>query len=212
MLQTKTFLLILSVAVFGAACAGAGSNSGNVNNANIAANSMQNTANGASPMAPMANDNGEKKPPLSPPKTAEAVFGGQKITINYASPSMRGRKIMGELVPFDKVWRTGANAATTLITEADLDIGGLRVPKGTYTLYTLPGQSDWKLIVNKQNGQWGTEYDEAQDLGRVKMQVKQVSPPIEMFVIALNKSNEKGGTLTMNWENTEASVAFTVAK
>ena len=72
---------------------------------------------------------------------------------------------MGELVPYDKVWRTGANAATTLKTTAALDFGGTLVPAGTYTLYTLPGEKGWKLILNKQTGQWGTQYDQAQDLG-----------------------------------------------
>ena len=87
------------------------------------------------------------------------------------SPSMRGRKIMGGLVPYDKVWRTGANAATTLKTTAALDFGGTLVPAGTYTLYTLPGEKGWKLIINKQTGQWGTQYDQAQDLARVDLKV-----------------------------------------
>ena len=82
---------------------------------------------------------------------------------------MRGRKIMGGLVPYGRWWRTGADNATTFQTEADLDIGGLKVPKGTYTIYTLPGAKEWQLIVNKQTGQFGTEYDQQQDLGRVKM-------------------------------------------
>ena len=155
---------------------------------------------------------GQKKPPLSSPATAEATIGGKKISIAYSAPSMRGRKIIGELVPYDKVWRTGANAATTLVTEADLQFGDLRVPKGTYTLYTLPGQAEWKLIVNKQTGQWGTEYSEGQDVGRVTMQVKQVSAPAEKFAINLEPSGTKGGLLKMTWENTEASVPFTVAQ
>ena len=154
----------------------------------------------------------DKKPLLSPPATTETIIGGKKITIKYNTPLMRGRKIMGELVPFGKVWRTGANAATTLITEADLDIGGLRVPKGTYTLYTLPGQTEWKLIVNKQIGQWGTVYNEDQDLGRVNMTLKQSSTSVEKFNIALNSNNSTGGVLTLTWENTEASVPFTVAQ
>ena len=79
---------------------------------------------------------------------------------------MRGRKIMGGLVPYGKVWRTGANPATTLITKANLKIGTLDVPAGTYTIYTLPNEDQWLLIVNKQTGQWGTVYHEDQDLGR----------------------------------------------
>lgn len=154
---------------------------------------------------------GAKQPPLSPQASTEATIGGKKISINYSAPSMRGRKIMGELVPFDKVWRTGANAATTLVTEADLTIGNLRVPKGTYTLFTLPGQTEWKLIVNKQTGQPGTKYSEEQDLGRVPLQVKQLSAPVEKFVIMLEASGTKG-LLKMMWENTELSVPITVAQ
>ena len=160
--------------------------------------------------AQMQTGAGGQKPPLSPPATAEATIGGKKISTKYSTPSMRGRKIMGGLVPFDKVWRTGANEATTLITEADLMIGNLHIPKGTYTLYTLPGEKEWKLIVNKQTGQSGTVYNEDQDLGRVPLQVKQVTAPVERFVIALDATNDKGGVLKMTWENTEVSVPFTV--
>ena len=157
-----------------------------------------------------AQEPAAKKPPASPPATAEASVDGKKISIKYSAPSMRGRKIMGELVPYDKVWRTGANAATILMTEADLKIGELMVPKGTYTLYTLPGQTEWKLIVSKQTGQWGTEYSEAQDLGRVTASVKQASAPVEMFAIKIDSAGGKNGVLKMMWETTEVSVPFTV--
>lgn len=154
----------------------------------------------------------DKKPLLSPPATTETVIGGKRITISYNTPSMRGRKIMGGLVPYGKVWRTGANAATTLVTEADLNIGGLLVPKGTYTIYTLPNETDWKLIINKQTKQWGTVYNEDQDLGRVPMQLKQTSAPVEKFAIAIDKSGDTGGVLILTWENTQASVPFTIAR
>ena len=87
----------------------------------------------------------------SPPGEASVTFAdGKKVTIKYSRPSMRGRKIYGGLVPYEKVWRTGANAATSLSTDVDLDIGGASVPKGNYTLYSLPSQNGWKLIINKQ--------------------------------------------------------------
>src|SRR6185369_4058509 len=98
-----------------------------------------------------------KQPPLSPPAHTETTINGKKVSIDYSAPSMRGRKIMGELVPFGQVWRTGANSATTLKTETDLLIGGQKVPAGTYTIYSLPGENDWQLIINKQTSQWGTE-------------------------------------------------------
>jgi hypothetical protein len=148
----------------------------------------------------------EPQKPLSPPAKAEATIGGKKITIDYSAPSKRGRVIMGGLVPFDKVWRTGANAATTLVTESSLMIGSVHVPAGTYTLYTLPGEKEWTLIINKQNGQWGTEYNAAQDLGRTKMTVKPIKNTVETFVIAIKPVTDKTGVLTLTWENTEASV------
>jgi hypothetical protein len=152
----------------------------------------------------------ETKKPLSPPAKAEATIGGKKITIDYSAPSKRGRAIMGGLVPYGKVWRTGANAATTLKTEGNLTIGSLQVPAGTYTIYSLPSEKEWLLIVNKQNGQWGTEYDEKQDLGRVKMTVAAVKDTVETFVIDIKAGKGDTGTLTLTWENTSASVPLTV--
>ena len=143
-----------------------------------------------------------KKPPLSPPAKAEATLSnGKKVTVDYSAPSMRARKIMGELVPYGKVWRTGANAATTLKTEGDIMLGSIHVPAGTYTLYTIPGEKEWTLIVSKQTGQWGSTYDETQDLGRTKMTVKTTASPVETFAIAATPA-----ALTMTWENTQASV------
>lgn len=152
----------------------------------------------------------EAKKPLSPPAKATATLGGKDITIDYSAPSKRGRTIMGELVPYGKVWRTGANAATTLTTATDLMIGNLHVPAGTYTLYTIPNDGEWTLIVNKQTGQWGTKYDESQDLGRVKLAVKAVPDTVETFAIALTPSGAKTGTLSFTWENVQASVPVMV--
>jgi hypothetical protein len=148
--------------------------------------------------------------PLSPPATAAAVIGGKKVTIAYSAPSIRGRKIMGGLVPFGRVWRTGADNATTMQTEADLDIGGLKVPKGTYTIYTLPGATEWHLIVNKQTGQWGTEYNQGQDLGRVKLNLAQTPAAVDKFKIELSSTGGNKGLLKMTWEKTEVSVPISV--
>lgn len=152
----------------------------------------------------------EAKKPLSPPAKAEGTIGGKKITVDYSAPSKRNRKIMGELVPFDKVWRTGANGATTLTTDGDIMIGNLHVPAGKYSLYTIPGEKDWTLIVNKQTGQWGTDYDEKQDLGRVKMSVKSLPNTVETFAIDVKSAAAKNGNLVLSWENTQASVPVMV--
>lgn len=146
------------------------------------------------------------KKPLSPAAKATGTIGGQSITIDYSAPSKRDRVIMGGLVPYGKVWRTGANAATTLTTSGDLMIGTLHVPPGKYTLYTIPGEKEWTLIVSKQTGQWGSNYDEKQDLGRVPMTVKSVKDTVETFAIGVNPGQGKNGALSFTWENTQAVV------
>jgi hypothetical protein len=148
--------------------------------------------------------------PLSPPARTSVTVGGKKLTIAYSSPSIRGRKIMGGLVPYGTWWRTGADNATTFQTDADVDFGGLKVPKGTYTIYTLPGATEWQLIINKQTGQWGTEYSQRQDLGRVKMNLTQTPALVDNFKIDLSSTGGNKGLLKMTWERTEVSVPFTV--
>ncbi len=140
----------------------------------------------------------------SPPAKTSTTVNGKTITIDYSAPSMRGRKIFGGLVPYGEVWRAGANEATTLSTDADLKLGDLNVPKGKYTLWVLPQADSWMLIVNKQTGQWGTDYTAGQDLGRTKMTLSKAPSPIEKFEIKLTP-----GKLMMEWENTIATVPFT---
>jgi hypothetical protein len=149
--------------------------------------------------------------PLSPRKSAEMMLNGKKISVDYGSPSVRGRKIFGDLVPFGKVWRLGANKATHFTTEADLMVGEVSVPKGTYTLYALPSESGWKLIINKQTGQWGTVYDEKQDLARIDMKSEKTKAPVEALVFSLAQSG-KGGMIKVEWDNASAWVNFTEKK
>ncbi len=151
-----------------------------------------------------------QQPLLSPRDSADITIAGKKISVNYGRPSMRGRVIMGELVPYNKVWRTGANEATAFETEADLEIAGVQVPRGSYTLYTLPSEKSWKLIVNKQTGQWGTVYNADLDLARVTMKKKKIKTPVEKFVIALKRNGAAGGSIIFEWENTSLSVSFKV--
>jgi hypothetical protein len=142
----------------------------------------------------------------SPPGTAECTINGKKVTIEYSRPFMKGRKIMGGLVPYGKVWRTGANEATAINTEADLDIGGAKVPAGKYTLYTLPSEGTWKLIINKQTGQWGTEYHPEQDLARVDMKSTPLAVPVEQFTISFDQKSNSSADLVLEWEKTRLSV------
>lgn len=145
--------------------------------------------------------------PASPPGEATLKFDdGKTVSIQYSRPSMRGRKIFGELVPYGEVWRTGANAATSMKTDVALNIGGASVPAGSYTLYTLPGASGWKLIINQQTGQWGTEYNQARDLARVDMKVASRPSPLEQFTISFDKTGGTSATLKLEWDTTVASV------
>lgn len=147
---------------------------------------------------------------VSPHEKVSATIAGKTITIEYGRPYMKGRKIFGGLEPFGKVWRTGADEATTITTDADLDVKGLKVPKGTYGLFTLPGAAEWKLIVNKTAKQWGAfNYDQAQDLGRAVMDLKP-GPPVEQLTIKIESAGGNMGTITIAWERTVASVSFTV--
>ena len=149
---------------------------------------------------------------VSPAAKAAVILPNANITIDYCAPQMHGRAIFGGLVPYGEVWRTGANAATTLKTSGALQIGDLKVPAGTYTLYSLPTQDGWTLIVNKQTGQWGTVYDKAQDLGRVAMSASTTSTPVESFVIDFEKTMENTTELHLKWAGVDASVQVTATK
>ena len=142
----------------------------------------------------------------SPPGTAEVTLKGKKITIDYSRPYLKGRHVGQELAPFGQVWRTGANEATTFVTEGDLTVGGTNVPAGHYTLYSLPSEGTWKLIINKQTGQWGTLYDESQDLARVDMQKSQLPQPVEQFTISYDKKSNDSADLVQEWENLRLAV------
>jgi len=150
----------------------------------------------------------------SPKAETSAQIGGKKVTINYSAPSMRGRQIFGPGGVVSKdgtypVWRAGANNATALHTDADLTIGNLNVPKGDYTIYVQVDPTPWQLIINKQTGQWGTDYSKAQDLGRVPMTVSKPAKPVETYKITLASTGGNKGKLTLEWENVVASVDLT---
>jgi hypothetical protein len=145
----------------------------------------------------------------SPAATAHVNVGGGTIDVKYNTPKMRGRKIMGALVPYGQVWRTGANPATTIITSVPLKFGTLSVPAGTHTLYTLPNESGWQLILNNQTGQWGTEYHQEQDLGRVPMTSKPLSSPQEVMSISFENTTPNSTEMHVRWENTDEYVTIT---
>ena len=145
---------------------------------------------------------------LNPPRGVEGASPA-RIRVDYGQPHLRGRTLhAGGLVPLDSVWRLGANEATGLDTEVDLSIGGLPVPKGKYTLYALPTAAGWKLIINKNTGQWGTDYNAQHDLARIDLRRRSLATPVESFSIWLIPSTQAGapnGELRFVWGDTELS-------
>lgn len=144
----------------------------------------------------------------SPPATASVKIGGGTIDIHYNAPHMRGRKIMGGLVPYNQVWRTGANPATTIITSVPLTFGTVLVPAGTHTLYSLPTADTWQLIINKETGQWGTEYKPEMDLGRVPMKAKAMSAPQEVMSLTFENTTAISTELHIRWETTDRYIVI----
>lgn len=137
----------------------------------------------------------------SPSAMATWSVGGQPVVVVYSSPRRRNRAILGAVVPYDQVWRTGANAATTLTSGRALRIGGVSVPAGTYSLWTLPGQHGTvEFIINRQHGQWGTDYDASQDLARVPMHVAAAAAPRDDFAIAIVGTGPGYGELRIAWD------------
>lgn len=151
----------------------------------------------------------------SPSAQISVMLAGKTLRIQYSAPSVRHRKIFGpggllSNDPTYPVWRAGANSATAFHTDADLDIAGLRVPKGDYTIYASVADPDnWQLILSKETGQWGLSYNPKMDLGRVKMTMSKPPAPIETYKMTLSATGQKTGKLQLEWENHVASVPIT---
>jgi Protein of unknown function (DUF2911) len=157
-------------------------------------------------MGDMKMDQPAGKSMPSPPATANVTLNGKAVTINYNSPRLKGRTIGSDIVPYGEVWRTGANPATTLTTAANLKIGTLEVPAGTYTLFTLPSAKQWLFIVSKKTGEWGIPYPEGNDLGRTPMTGKTL--PASQENMSISFENTKGGSteLHVKWGTTDQYV------
>ena len=155
----------------------------------------------------------------SPHETISSNIDGSRTIIIYGRPYTKSpksgevRKIWGGLVPFGKVWRTGADEATLLLTQQPITMGDAVIPPGAYTLFTLPAEDgSAKLIVNKQIGQWGLQYDEKQDLVRIDLKKDALETAVDQFTMALERNPSGGGILKMMWENLQYSVPFAVKK
>lgn len=163
----------------------------------VPATTVSDTATGAA-AAPSADL------PASPRDTARGTIGSATLLVDYGRPSRRGREIFGSLVPYDQVWRTGANAATTLVVGAPVQLGGQPLAAGTYTLYSLPARNGWTLIVNGETGQWGTEYSEGRDVLRVPMSVSRTEP-VDTFRISV-EGGANEGRLVFAWDTLQGTV------
>jgi Protein of unknown function (DUF2911) len=159
-----------------------------------------------------AQQDKSKRP--SPPGSAECQFAaGKTVHIDYSRPSVKGRKVFGELVPYDKEWRTGANEATTFVANTAVDVAGTKVPAGSYTLFTVPSQKQWTLIISKKTGEWGIPYPgKSEDLARVPMRSQELSSPVEQFTISFERTSPEACTLRVDWETTRAEVSVREAK
>jgi hypothetical protein len=144
----------------------------------------------------------------SPAATASGKVGAATITINYSSPSVKGRKIWGDLVPYNKVWRAGANEATVLQTDKEIKVEGKTLPAGKYSLFATPGEKEWTIILNSQTGQWGIKQggeanrDPAKDVVTVKVKPVQVANSVERLVYDVN-----GKGFVLRWEKIEVPVS-----
>ena len=149
----------------------------------------------------------------SPRARATCKFAdGKTITVNYSSPRMRGRKIFGDLVPFGEVWRAGADDATSFVPNVDLTVGGKSIPAGKYTMFTLPTQTKWALIISKQTGEWGIPYPgEKFDFARLEMKVSKLGSPLENFTISFDQTGTNC-TMKLDWETTRASIDISERK
>jgi Protein of unknown function (DUF2911) len=154
----------------------------------------------------------KSKRPSPPAKTDCSFTDGKTVHIDYSSPRIKGRKIFGGLVPYDQAWRTGANEATTFVIDTNLMVGDQNVPAGSYTLFTVPSEKTWTLIVSKKTGEWGTPYPgEADDLVRAKMKASQFTPPVENMTIDLKRTGDVC-TLSVSWDQTLATIGLVEKK
>ncbi len=156
-----------------------------------------------------AGAQGIKTPAPSPSQTIKQDFALSSIEVNYSRPSAKGRKVFGDLVPYGKLWRTGANGATKITFGEDVKVGGVAVKAGSYALYSIPGQNEWEIILNKGVNNGGlTGYKTEEDVARFKAPVAALPFSIETFTIVLGDVTATSASVTILWENTAA--AFTV--
>ena len=152
-------------------------------------------------------------PAASPRQKVEQQFSMSKITVDYGRPGVKGRKIFGDLVPFGKVWRVGANSSTKITFEQSVNFGGKSVSAGTYGLFVIPTEKEWKVILNKDSQQWGAyTFDEKLNVVDVTLPVQKLAEKQEWFVIELNPVDENAVNLVMKWDFTKVELPLKIGK
>lgn len=150
-----------------------------------------------------------KTPAPSPTQTLQQDFGVSSMQLVYSRPGMKGRKIFGDLVPFGKVWRTGANSATRIKFNDDVNFGGQPLKAGEYAVYTIPGENEWEIIINKGSANWGTDYKQEDDLVRVKAKPMKLNDPVETFTMQFENVKPASADLKIMWEKTAVAIPIT---
>jgi tetratricopeptide (TPR) repeat protein len=156
-----------------------------------------------------ANAQTIKTPAPSPGQTIKQDFGISSIELNYSRPGMKGRKIFGDLVPYGKVWRTGANSATRIKFSDDVTIGNQTLKAGEYAIYTVPNEKEWEIIINKGSANWGTDYKQEDDIFRIKVPSSKLDQPVETFTMQFANVKSNNADLQIIWEKTMVSVPIT---
>jgi hypothetical protein len=148
---------------------------------------------------------------LSVRDSVRTQIGNSILTVDYSRPLQRGRTLLGGIIPYDRVWRTGANAATQFTTSAPIRLAGMQIPAGSYTLFTAPHPNGVDLIVNKQTGEWGTEYRSSLNLGMSRITSEVATAPVEAFTISILPGDKRHGTLVLEWGSFRWSAPIEVA-
>ncbi|VTR37773.1 DUF2911 domain-containing protein [Sphingobacterium thalpophilum] len=152
-----------------------------------------------------------KLPAASSAQTVTQGLGIENVTLSYSRPSMNGRKIFGELVPYNEVWRTGANTNTTLTFEGDVSLNGHKLAAGTYALFTIPNKSEWTVIISKNTKQWGAyTYNQAEDALRFNVKPQTLNTAVETFTISFDNVTPTSAVLSLAWEKTAIKVDLKV--
>jgi hypothetical protein len=158
----------------------------------------------------LSNAQSIKTPQPSPTQTIKQDFGISTVELTYSRPGIKGRKIFGDLVPYGKVWRTGANSATRIKFSDDVMIGGQLLKAGEYAIYTIPGEKEWEVIINKGSANWGTEYKQEDDLFRVKAVPMKMDEKVESFTMQFANVKPTSMELQIMWDKTAVALPVTV--